>query len=320
MGQRESAKRWARYPFPRLPIRPERANKKNEATGAAGLSETALDRGLRYGTGLIRVGFLLMAFAYVATHWANLSQWLSTITHGEAFGIKFDRAFAEQKVSELKTVSQLGRSFAQGAVARAARVGEAVSGARILWLDTNLSNNVIERQALEAMNIAVQRSLSLEDAQRLAKQAVIDGEPYDLIISNVSGAAGPGSLEKCPVTFSQVPDAVEWKGSPMDFSASQNRAPRMGFAFAEWLATDEVTRKAYMQPGQPKLVFYSASNGGTAATVCARVITNYGDILLQNVVSALEEFRWTKLPPLQKTKYDAKSSSGSKGETEESLR
>lgn len=293
---------------------------KDETSGTPSSPETALDRGLRYGTGLVRVGFLFMAFAYAAFHWADLSQWLSTITHGEAFGIKFDRAVAEQKVNELKTVSQLGRSFAQGAVARAARVGEAVSGARILWLDTNLSNNVIERQALEAMNIAVQRSLSLEDAQRLAKQAVIDGEPYDLIISNVSSTAGPGSLEKCPVTFSQVPYGVEWKSSPAEFSASQNRSPWMGFAFAEWLATDEVTRKAYMQPSQPKLIFYTASNGGIVATVCARVITNYGDILLQNVVSALEEFRWTKLPPLPKAKGDGKSSASSKGELEEAVR
>ncbi|MGT2501218.1 response regulator receiver protein [Bradyrhizobium guangxiense] len=293
---------------------------KDQASGATSSPETALDRGLRYGTGLIRVGFLLMALAYVAFHWADLSEWLSTITHGEAFGIKFDRAVAEHKVDQLKTVSQLGTSFARGAVARAARVGEAVSGARILWLDTNLPNNVTERQALEAMNIAVQRSLSLEDAQRLAKQAVIDGDPYDLIISNVSGAEGPGSLEKCPVIFSQVPDGVEWKGSLADFNASQNRSPRMGFAFAEWLATDEVTRKAYMQPSQPKLIFYTSSNGGIAANVCARVITNYGDILLQNVVSALEEFRWTKLPPLPKAKGDGKISASSKGELEEAVR
>jgi hypothetical protein len=239
-----------------------------------------------------------MVFVCVAFHWSDLSAWLSTITHGEAFGIKFDREAAKQKVDALdpKAISPSGASFAQGAVARAARVGSAVAGARVLWLDTNLPNNVSERQVLEAMNISVQRALSVNDAEHLAEQAVIDAEPYDLIISNVGRDPGPGPLTKCPVYFSQLPVGVPWSGTLAEFNVSENTSPRAGFAFAEWLATNEHTANVYMQPERRKLIFYSATNGGIASTVCARIITNYADILLHHVVSALEESRWAKLP------------------------
>src|SRR5216684_7317342 len=285
--------------------------------------ETGLDKALRQSSGVIKILFLGMVFAYVAFHWSDLSLWLSTITHGEAFGIKFDRVAAEQKVDalDLKSISRSDRSFAQGAVARAARVGSAVAGARVLWLDTNLPNNVAERQVLEAMNIGVQRALSVDDAERLALQAVVDKEPYDLIISNVGRDPGPGPLTKCPVYFSRVPAEVSWSGTLAEFNASQNTSPRAGFAFAEWLATNEVTANVYMQLERPRLIFYTAINGGIASTICARIVTNYADILLQNVVSALEESRWAKLPPIPTSKATQTGSGHSgKSETDEASR
>ena len=157
--------------------------------------ETPIDRALRQSSAVIKVIFFGMVLAYVAFHWSDLSAWLSTITHGEASGIKFDRVAAEQKSrgAQFKTISRSDREVCSaGAVARAARVGSAVAGARVLWLDTNLPNNVAERQVLEAMNINVQRALSVNDAERLAQQSVVDGEPYDLIISNVGGDSGSG--------------------------------------------------------------------------------------------------------------------------------
>jgi hypothetical protein len=285
------------------------------------IEETKVDRALRQGSEAIKVLFLIMAFAYVALRWSDLSGWLSSITHGEVFGIKFDREAAKQKVEELASekISLAGRDFAQGAIARAERVGSAVAGAHVLWLDTNVENNLTERQVLEAMGISVQRALSVADAKVLAEQAVSNQEPYDLIISNVDKNPSRDALTKCPVSFSQMPYGESTSGTLADYNVSQNNAPRQGFAFAEWLATNETTKNAYMEPQRSKLVFYSGSTGGIATTICARIITNYADILLQNVVSALEESRWAMLPslPTQSKTKSAISERSEKSETKE---
>jgi hypothetical protein len=268
---------------------------------------------------LIKVLFLMLALLYVVFHLQDLSQWLSTITHGEVFGVKFDRKVADEKVAQLNSskASQSGGGFAQGAVARAAHVGSTVAGARILWLDVNLPNNVAERQVLEAMNISVQRVLSITDAKNLARQAVVDHEPYDLIISDVTHNPETGKLVKCPVSFTQIPEGVDWRGTIGEFNASQISAPYMGFAFAEWLATDSITGPAYFQSQRPRLIFYTGTAGGKASTVCARIITNYADVLLQNVVSALEETRWEKLPPLPISKAPKTPDASRKSEEDE---
>jgi hypothetical protein len=269
---------------------------------SSGGSEPWQDAWLRRALAGTKVLFLGMAFFYTAFHWSDLSEWLSTIKHGEVFGLKFDRKVADEKVAKLESsrITQEDRGFAQGAIDRAARVGSAVAGARILWLDTNLENNVVERQILEAMSISIQRALSLQDAQALARQAASDREPYDLIISNVSREPGTGPLIRCPVYYSAIPRGVPWSRTLGEFNAAQNSSPRLGFAFAEWLANDPISAPAYMREQRPKLIFYSASNGGIASSICARTVTNYADVLLQNVVSALEESRWDKLPPLPK--------------------
>jgi hypothetical protein len=158
--------------------------------------------------------------------------------------------------------------------------------------------------------------VSVADAKVLVEQAVSNGERYDLIISNVDGNPAVAPLTKCPVYFSQMPDSGPTSGTLADFNASQNNAPRQGFAFAEWLATNEATKKAYMEPQRLKLVFYSGSTGGIATTICARIITNYADILLQNVVSALEESRWTMLPPLPTQSKAKRAISGRSGKSE----
>ncbi|MCP3392029.1 response regulator receiver protein [Bradyrhizobium sp. CCGB12] len=264
-------------------------------------SESIIDSLLRQISTFLRIIVTIVVVVYAYANRERLFDWLSTITHGEAFGVKFDREAAEKKFADLKGSAPLlqgNGEFLEGALARAARVGGAVSGARVLWLDTNLPNNVVERQALAAMNVSVQRALSPEDALKLARQAALDDEPYDLIISNVSSLPGSGPLQKCPVVYTGIPRDTSWPGSPAEFSAAQNRSPPMGFAFAEALASDKDTSSVYMSPERPRLIFYTASNGGIVSTVCARLITNYADILLQGVVSALEEARWKKLPPL----------------------
>ena len=89
-----------------------------------------------------------------------------------------------------------------------------------------------------------------------------------------------------PVIFSQASAEPPWSRTLAEFNVLQNTSPRMGFAFAEWLASNKATASVYMQEQRPKLIFYSGSTGGIASTICARLITNYADILLHNVVSA----------------------------------
>src|SRR5260370_36736805 len=133
--------------------------------------ETGLDKALRQSSGVIKILFLGMVFAYVAFHWSDLSLWLSTITHGEAFGIKFDRVAAEQKVDalDLKSISRSDRSFAQGAVARAARVGSAVAGGRGLWPRYQLAKHGSQREGAGAPdNAGVARAIVCDDQRRAA--------------------------------------------------------------------------------------------------------------------------------------------------------
>jgi len=54
----------------------------------------------------------------------------------------------------------------------------------------------------------------------------------------------------------------------------------------------------------PPIIFFTATSGGKAATLCSNTITNRVDLLLQSVVSHLEEQRWKEL---QKEAPTAKS-------------
>jgi CheY-like chemotaxis protein len=55
-----------------------------------------------------------------------------------------------------------------------------LQGSRVLWVDDRPSNNVFERQALEALGIQIDLSTSTEDALEKIRR-----RPYDLIISDM---------------------------------------------------------------------------------------------------------------------------------------
>jgi len=65
-----------------------------------------------------------------------------------------------------------------------------------------------------------------------------------------------------------------------------------GFGMAELLSQ---TYPAFTDPEHPRIIYYTSVAGGFAASRCARIVTNQVDVLLQNVVSVLEEARWQKL-------------------------
>lgn len=75
-----------------------------------------------------------------------------------------------------------------------------------------------------------------------------------------------------------------------DIMAGVGRAT--GFSMAEAISKVD---PQYTDHTHPRIIFYSASSGGIVADQCARIITNRIDVLLNGVVSALEEIRWQKL-------------------------
>jgi CheY-like chemotaxis protein len=61
-----------------------------------------------------------------------------------------------------------------------------LQGAKVLWVDDRPNNNRFERQALEALGIDVELSLSTDDALDKLRR-----RPYDLIISDMGRPGDP---------------------------------------------------------------------------------------------------------------------------------
>jgi hypothetical protein len=255
---------------------------------------------------LLRLALTAAVLLFVANHWSFFEVWLQAVTHAEFHGIKIDRKAADEKIDRLFADPTKGTAeFARAALTRAERVTPALSGAKVLWVDQHPTNNTLERGILEDMGIKVQLALSNEDADRLMDAfAREDGEGVDLVISNVVRPEGePRPLRKCPATYFRSPDTtLANDGDLSGFNANLQLHPPGGFAMAETFAEKYPERFGDTQT--PRTIFYTGASGGIAADACARIITNRADVLLQTVVSALEEFRWKKLVAQPKTLAD----------------
>src|SRR5689334_7055629 len=123
----------------------------------------------------------------------SLARFLSDLTDFsfKGFGVEAS-AKRNQEAAAAVAAAVAAQAPADGAPAVAAdpreiaaalpspRAQRRMQGARILWVDDRPDNNRFERQALEALGIDVELSLSTEDAlDKLRRQ------PYDLIISDM---------------------------------------------------------------------------------------------------------------------------------------
>jgi CheY-like chemotaxis protein len=249
---------------------------------------------------MFRAGALVIAIVLIGWHWEYFSNWFSRITHVEALGVSFDLSVAENNVDALieqrksayPNLPPPSLPFAQAALARAARVLPALTGAQVLWVDSHPDNNALEIQVLRNLGITVKVAVSTQQALN-----DLQSQAFDLVISNMRR---PGDtqvpLKACPALYSDFPDEdlrAEYAGNLQKFNENEQMRPAAGLSMAEVFATYNPIEFGNHQ--QPKIIFYTASNGGILIDSCARLVTNRPDILLQSVISALEEIRWTTL-------------------------
>lgn len=255
---------------------------------------------------LVRAVVPVAVLVLIVWNWAFFATWLNSITHGEfPGGFKFDRPAATEKLRELekrgtqtKQNSETNREFdfqfANGALVRAERVLPALTGARVLWVDGKPSNNRFEEGILRDMGIELQIALNTEEAINLAQRY-----DFDLVISNlVRDHDTVVPLNRCGAVYFAFPSEELSKSYGNDlirFNAQTKQTPPAGFAMAEKFAHEFPDRFGDTQ--FPRIIFYTASSGGIAASQCGRIVTNRPDVLLQSVVSALEQIRWERLVP-----------------------
>lgn len=245
-------------------------------------------------TDIAKVAIWLVILVFVIWHWSYFANWLSNATHVEfPGGFKIDRFVQASRQIEANAGTFEARNpdfrleFAQAAIIRAERVAPAINGALVLWVDSHRDNNQLEQQILGDLGIRFVNALSTKEAmQRL------DRDRYDLIISNI-GRQEPHTipLSLCKVHYFDFQTDVQrdsFKNNLLALNAQVNSSPPGGFSFME-----QVVHK-YGQSAPP-IIFYTGTNGGKVATLCSNTITNRMDILLQSVVSHLEEQRWKEL-------------------------
>ncbi|MDA9464491.1 response regulator receiver protein [Bradyrhizobium sp. CCBAU 53415] len=248
----------------------------------------------------------------IVWNWAFFATWLNSITHGELpGGWKFDRAAAAEKLAELdkqrglqgqglQVHREFDFRFANGALVRAERVYPALAGARVLWVDGRPSNNRLEEGILRDMGIDLQIALNTGEAINLARKY-----DFDLVISNLIREHDTSvPLDRCGAFYFAFPNeelSQKFANDLGRFNAQTKESPPAGFAMAEKFAQEFPNRFGDTQ--LPRIIFYTASSGGIATSRCGRIVTNRPDVLLQSVVSALEEFRWDRLvsPKSQKS-------------------
>ena len=225
-----------------------------------------------------------------------LAHWLDSATHFQigAQGISIDRqilaGIAINKLSQQSdpNAPKIDAEYARGAVVRASRNAPAIVGARILWVDGNPSNNQLEENILTDMGIVIRRAPNT----KIALSILPEFAP-DIIISNIARSdEAQLPLHNCPAHYFAVPAGVSASLNTLNEATMAGTGKATGFGMAEAISN---TFPIYTDHEQPRIIFYSASNGGLSASRCARVVTNRVDVLLQSVVSALEEIRWQKL-------------------------
>jgi CheY-like chemotaxis protein len=242
---------------------------------------------------------LAIAMTILIFAWENrlsvgtyLSQWLQSTTHFEFLGLTLERQLsAQQKIDELATKPgspQINISVARGAIVRASRNAPAVSGARILWVDQHSQNNDLETAIFNDMGIEVRRVISTDEALQ-----TLNRFSADLIISNINRPDDRRApLINCQAHYYQVPASIHDSLDHLNSTILTGNSEENGFSMAELISH---VHPAFTDPEHPRIIYYTSVAGGFAASRCARLITNQVDVLLQNVVSALEESRWQRL-------------------------
>lgn len=90
-----------------------------------------------------------------------------------------------------------------------------------------------------------------------------------------------------------MPDGAEADLATLNNDLLEGRTTITGFSDAEAISGVPSLAREYAEYASPRIIFYTASSG--AISQCARLVTSRPAVLLNAVVSALEELRWEKL-------------------------
>src|SRR5262245_12230189 len=118
---------------------------------------------------LFKIGVIAVLVFWFWNERDFVKEWLSTLTGGEAFGVKFQREEIDKATSELQRLVEslsgpkkqgsqeypLDKEAARDAIIRASRVAPAVIGSRILWVDDHKENNTDIAKIIESLKIDI---------------------------------------------------------------------------------------------------------------------------------------------------------------------
>lgn len=243
---------------------------------------------------------------FVLLHWGTVDRLLDRLDYVKYGGLeaRLDAARQADQIvnnavaANVSAFQRTERPYFDTALRQYVRIGAAVTGARILWVDPQPQNQRYERHLLSTLGISI-------DVERDTASALkrVQENQYDLVLSNITTPEANPTLSPQPRPLVRCPAALlAFEGPPQAVSE------RPGIIRAEILADDE---PEWFAGPRPRIIFYSASGGGGSAGViadkCSRLVTNRADILLEGVVSALADLRSSSLPPI--TKFDTERQS-----------
>jgi CheY-like chemotaxis protein len=266
---------------------------------------------------LLKIVAIACALYWGYSHSEFIETWLWGLTSGEVAGLKFQREVFDEASTALAAYSErvaachsaedsfcLDKTFGEDAIQRASRVAPAIVDARILWVDDKPEQNAPIANILQKMGMRVETRNWTQDALNALKVA-----PYDVIITNVWRPRDPDqrkrSLTVCPVHYFDFPRGLDTSSFFRDedlakdkdqaralalerFNADANLHGAAGFGLADTVLADWGNDDSV-----PQIIFFTAENARVARPLCGYRITNRGDVLLNAIVSILEQ-RYSK--------------------------
>jgi CheY-like chemotaxis protein len=262
---------------------------------------------------LLKVVAIGVALTWAYLHSEFIETWLWGLTSGEVAGLKFQRQVFDEASTALAAYSNqvascrsaddsfcLDKALGEDAIQRASRVAPAIVDARILWVDDKPEQNAPIAKILQKMGMRVETRNWTQDALNALKVG-----PYDVIITNVWRPKDPDQgkrpLTLCPVHYFDFPRGMdtssffvkEEAAKNLDearvsalqrFNADANLHSAAGFGLADTVLADWGNDDSV-----PQIIFFTAEHARVARPLCGYRITNRGDILLNSIVSILEQ-------------------------------
>lgn len=249
---------------------------------------------------------LLLIFNWIFNNPDSVKKWLDSITKAQAFGITLERDVIAKTEQSLKTLLEESKSssgysanviedYMEAAITRAIHSYPAIKDANVIWVSEEPGSSNIKKMIhiLELLDINVSIFKHFDTALDYVKNNSVH-----LIVTDVwlgKDIIGNTALKKCHVHYFEFPDKKierEYNGSLVRFNADQNNVKVPGGYHLAELIELEFYRN---EGAKPKLIFFSYKNTKVSRSFCGSGSYDRFDLLLQAIISQLEEKRWNKL-------------------------